>query len=254
MNIVEIRHITLGEGRPKTCTSIVGTTRESIYAECIKLKSLPVDIIEWRVDWYEAGKDVKAILEILKEIRTLIAERSLLFTIRTSEEGGENNYTAEEYESIISQVFVYSDVDAIDVEIYKTGINAKELIQRIQAENIVVIASNHDFSKTPPKEEMVRRLQEMQTLGADVLKLAVMPQNTSDVITLLDATREMSECYATQPLVTMSMSSLGTISRLSGETFGSCMSFGSGESVSAPGQIQVSELAHILDVLHTNNE
>ena len=55
-----------------------------------------------------------------------------------------------------------------------------------------MVVSNHDFEKTPSKEEIVARLQKMQELGADLPKIAVMPQCKKDVLTLLAATEEMT--------------------------------------------------------------
>ena len=92
--------------------------------------------------------------------------------------------------------------------------------------SVRVIASNHDFYATPSKEEIIVRLIKMQELGADILKIAVMPQNSRDVITLLSATEEMARLYAERPLITMSMGGVGLISRLCGGTFGSAVTFG----------------------------
>lgn len=89
----------------------------------------------------------------------------------------------------------------------------------------------------------------MQDCGADLLKLAVMPQDAADVLTLLSATLEMSEKYAKQPVVTMSMGAKGAVSRLAGEVFGSAMTFGSAGVASAPGQVSVPELKMALEVL-----
>ena len=60
----------------------------------------------------------------------------------------------------------------------------------------------------------------MQDCGADLLKLAAMPRDAGDVLTLLSATWEMKEQYAKQPVVTMSMGAKGAVSRLAGEVFG----------------------------------
>ncbi|STS80155.1 3-dehydroquinate dehydratase [Klebsiella pneumoniae] len=65
--------------------------------------------------------------------------------------------------------------------------------------------SNHDFHKTPAQEDIIYRLRRMQDLGADLPKIAVMPQSPQDVLTLLAATLTMKEKYATRPLITMSM-------------------------------------------------
>lgn len=53
MNTVKVRNITIGEGRPKICVPIVGKTREEILKEASTFSALPVDVAEWRVDWYD---------------------------------------------------------------------------------------------------------------------------------------------------------------------------------------------------------
>ena len=113
-----------------------------------------------------------------------------------------------------------------------------------------VIASNHDFDKTPCQAELVARLKKMQEVGADILKTAVMPNSKKDVLTLLAATEEMATNYAEVPIVTMSMSKLGLISRVAGELFGSAITFGAAEKASAPGQIPAGELSEVLHILH----
>lgn len=113
-----------------------------------------------------------------------------------------------------------------------------------------MVGSNHDFFATPEKDAIVSRLRKMQEMGADIPKIAVMPKSTADVLTLLAATAEMHETYADRPIITMSMSAKGVISRLSCEAFGSAMTFGAVGQVSAPGQIPVEQLRQVLDILH----
>ena len=90
----------------------------------------------------------------------------------------------------------------------------------------------------------------MQDFDADLPKIAVMPTCRQDVLTLLSATLEMAETYADRPIITMSMSGTGVISRLTGEFFGSALTFGAATKASAPGQIPVSELETVLSVIH----
>ena len=113
-----------------------------------------------------------------------------------------------------------------------------------------VIASNHDFFKTPAKADIIYRLRKMQDMNADIPKIAVMPQNRKDVLTLLAATEEMATNYADRPIITMSMAGTGVISRLCGEVFGSSMTFGAAKKASAPGQMGVNDLSTVLDLLH----
>ena len=90
----------------------------------------------------------------------------------------------------------------------------------------------------------------MQDLGADILKIAVMPNDKKDVLKLLAATEEMANEYADRPIITMSMAGTGVISRLCGEVFGSAVTFGSAKKASAPGQIDVEDLNQVLNLLH----
>jgi 3-dehydroquinate dehydratase-1 len=82
------------------------------------------------------------------------------------------------------------------------------------------------------------------------VKIAVMPRNEEDVLILLEAMLEMRKRHATVPIVTMSMSKTGAISRISGEMFGSAITFASLGRMSAPGQIEVGKMRGVLKILH----
>ena len=84
----------------------------------------------------------------------------------------------------------------------------------------------------------------MQDMGADIPKMAVMPQTKKDVLTLLSATEEMASDYADRPIITMAMAGLGSISRIA------CEAFGSGAQASAPGQIGAEKLHQALQIVH----
>ena len=140
--------------------------------------------------------------------------------------------------------------DLIDVEIFTGDAVVSDLIAAIHESGTKVVASNHDFDRTPAQSDIVYRLRKMQDMGADIPKVAVMPQSKKDVLTLLAATEEMATDYADRPIITMSMAGLGSISRLSCEVFGSCLTFASGSMASAPGQIGAQELSRVLASVH----
>ena len=94
------------------------------------------------------------------------------------------------------------------------------------------------------------RMVQMQQAGADLPKLAVMPQTRTDVLELLSATAEMADRHPETPVITMSMGALGAVSRLSGEAFGSAMTFANPGHASAPGQISLDVVNDVLDALH----
>lgn len=250
MKGLKIRNIILGEGIPKICSSIVGITQEEIIKQAEELYDLSVDIIEWRVDWYEKCYNVEAVLKVLGMLRPIVEDKPMIFTIRTLDEGGEKAFDIEKYCELNIAAAQSGLVDIIDVEALRDEGTFCKLVEQIHHVEKYVIASNHDFQQTPTKEEIIRRLTYMQEKGADILKIAVMPQSRRDVLTLLEATVEMIETKATKPVVTMSMSGKGVVSRIAGEIFGSAMTFGTGRNASAPGQLDVNTLHTILNVLH----
>ena len=250
MNTVKVRNIEIGAGIPKICVPIVGVTREEILAAAENIKSTKADVVEWRVDWYEDIFDFTKTEATMQALREVLGEMPILFTFRTSKEGGEKAIETEAYVELNQNAAKTGLVDLVDVEAF-TGDDAVKAVVDIAHENgVKVIASNHDFHKTPEKEEIVSRLRKMQELGADIPKIAVMPQNKKDVLTLLAATEEMVSEYADRPIITMSMSGTGVISRLCGEVFGSALTFGAVGKVSAPGQMGIEDLTTVLGLLH----
>ena len=141
-------------------------------------------------------------------------------------------------------------IDMVDVEMFSGDDTVSALVRCAHACQVKVVGSNHDFQKTPAKEEIVARLRRMQELDADILKIAVMLRSKKDVLTLLAATEEMCSEYANRPVITMSMDGMGVISRLCGEAFGSAVTFGSAGKASAPGQVEAGELRRVFTLLH----
>ena len=250
MNTVKVRNIEIGSGVPKICVPIVGVTKDEIIAEAKTFDSIPVDVVEWRVDWFEDVFDTDKVLDVAKDLQTVLKDTPILFTFRTAKEGGEKAISNEDYKALNMAVAKSGYVDLIDVEAFTGEEIVKSMIQEAHSYGVKVIASNHDFDATPEKDEIVRRLRMMQDYGADIPKMAVMPRNKQDVLTLLSATLEMSEQFAARPIITMSMAGTGVVSRLTGETFGSALTFGAATKASAPGQINVNELAQVLDIIH----
>ena len=251
MTPVKVRNIVIGEGIPKICVPIVGVTKEEIIAEAKTFDSIPVDVVEWRVDWFENVFDTEAVIGVLKELREVLGETALLMTFRTSREGGEKAIDAEAYAALNIAAAKSGYTDLVDVEVFTRDAIVSRIIKEAHDAGVKVVASNHDFDKTPEKDDIVGRLRKMQELGADIPKIAVMPQNKKDVLTLLSATEEMYSTYADRPIITMSMAGTGVISRLCGEVFGSALTFGAAKKASAPGQIGVNDLNTVLNVLHS---
>lgn len=250
MKTVKMRNMVLGEGMPKICVPIVASTKDGIIEEARNIKNLPADIVEWRVDWFENVFEFDKVKDVLKELRETLGDMPVLMTFRTSKEGGEKSIDDEAYAELNIKAAETGLVDAVDVEVFTGDEVVKRIIEGAHAAGVKVVASNHDFDKTPDKDDIVRRLCKMQELGADVPKIAVMPQSKKDVLTLLAATEEMATEHADRPIITMSMAGTGVISRLAGEVFGSALTFGAAAKASAPGQMGVEDLKDVLTKLH----
>lgn len=250
MEVVKARNVIIGKGRPKICVPIVAATQEEILKEAGLMVNLPADLVEWRADWYEDAADLPKVLETGEKLREILGDVPLLFTFRTESEGGEGNMGVEDYIALNKAVAESGHADLLDVELFTGDEAVMIIIEHAHRHQVKVIVSSHDFRKTPSKEEMLGRMRKMQALGADIPKIAVMPQIKRDVITLLEVTLEMSEHYAKGPVITMSMAEAGVVSRLAGEAFGSAVTYGAAGRKSAPGQLDVEELYQALKVIH----
>ena len=242
MNTVQVKNVTIGEGLPKIIVPIVGQTKDEIIAAAKSFANVELDIVEWRVDWFEGVFDFDQVKDVAQALRDVLQDTPILFTFRTAKEGGEKAIEPEAYVELNQNIAKTGLVDLVDVEAFTGDDYVAQIIEVAHQNNVKVVASNHDFDKTPDQADIVSRLRKMQEQGADIPKIAVMPNNKKDVLTLLAATEEMATNYADRPIITMSMAGTGLISRLCGEVFGSAATFGAVGKVSAPGQMNAADL------------
>ncbi|WP_434586381.1 type I 3-dehydroquinate dehydratase [Klebsiella sp. R390] len=246
---ITVKNITFQEGTTLICVPLIGKTLDELKIHAHTLAEAGADLIEWRVDHFTGVRDDKQIRLALTEIRQILATIPLLFTFRSHKEGGETELDDDAYFALNRLAVASGLVDLIDIELFNEETQIRALVADAHAAGVKVIMSNHDFQKTPPQNEIVDRLCRMQELGADLPKIAVMPQSPQDVLTLLSATLTMKEQHATRPLITMSMGKMGGVSRVTGRLFGSAMTFGSVGQASAPGQIAVGKLRELMELL-----
>lgn len=245
LNIKDIKKM-----KNKIIAPVTGKTLEEIMEQAkAAVETNAADLIEWRADFYFFNKNLnkKNLLDALKNLREILGETPLIFTLRTKPEGGEININFKEYKELNLIAAQSGLVDIIDIEIINKNIN--NLISDIKNFSAVVIGSKHDFSATPEKDEIIKILLKAKNAGADILKAAFMPKKNRDVINLIAASAEFHEKYPDELILTISMGSLGMISRTALEISGSFATFGAVGNISAPGQIQAVELKKILDIL-----
>ena len=172
MNTVKVRDIEIGAGAPKIIVPIVGVTKNDIIEEAKTFHSIPVDVVEWRVDWFEGVFDFAQVEDVLKDLREALGNIPLLMTFRTSKEGGEKAIEPAAYAELNIKAAQTGYVDLVDVEIFTGDDIVKKIIDGAHAAGVKVIASNHDFFKTPAKADIIYRLRKMQDMNADIPKIA----------------------------------------------------------------------------------
>jgi 3-dehydroquinate dehydratase-1 len=252
--VITIRQKEFGRGTPNLCIPITETNLEGLGKIGRLIAKTPHDMVEWRADFFHQVRDAAACCEALTLLRTLLPNDPILFTIRTQPEMGEITLSAEKYVELNLHVIEDGIADLIDVELSFGDEIVQHLIEAAHRKGVYVLVSRHDKEGTPSTEQIVSTLSHMQTLGADLVKFAVMPHTSRDVLKLLDATLTMQEHHADTPVVTMAMGRLGALSRVSGELFGSAITFGALERASAPGQLPAEQLSLFLKALHLESK
>ena len=246
---VNVRNRIFGGEKTLACIPMVAVTREALLKEADICASMNPDIIEWRVDSFELAGDAEATSRTLVEMAPLLNGIPIIFTFRIAREGGAKEYTQEERLATIKACLETSYADVIDIE----ACNEPEFIAAVKetvvANNSRLIISAHNFKSTPSEEEMIAILEHEQELGADIPKLAVMPQSFDDVLALMRATYRARTGNVIQPMITMSMAEVGKISRVIGNLYGSDLSFVVGQNASAPGQIPMNTARELWTLL-----
>ena len=246
---MKIKGTEVGTGRPLICVPVLEKTKEEVIKEVEYLVKSDADMIEWRLDAFEHYTDYNEVREILQQIAPLLKKKLFLYTFRTAKQGGVVSVDRETFNDLHDLAAESDCVDLIDLEFFEEEHPARK-IRKLHKQGLKVIASHHDFYETPDREVMKMLLEQMCAGGADIVKLAVMPQNMEDVLKLLSVTYEFKEENPDTPVITMSMGKMGMISRLCGESFGSAITFAAHKKASAPGQMEMHEVADILERIH----
>lgn len=234
---------------PLICTPLVGRTKERVLAEALTVLAKKPDAIEWRVDFFDGIGAVDAVLDTVRALRAAAGKLPIIFTCRSSKEGGQRvaideRQVVELYEAVAASRLV----DFIDFELGNDPEHVRRVREGTRAHEIRLILSYHNTSYTPGVEYLVDRFLEAERLGADVAMVQVMPRNRADVLRLLAATAEADD-KARIPLISMAVGPLGSVTRMVGGLFGSGLSFAVGEASSAPGQIPIGDLKTVYDII-----
>lgn len=201
------------------------------------------DVIEVAQDCIEKGADILEFrIDALKEpdiseIRQTIEEINFptIATNRINTEGGSFNGSEEERINILYECCDLADY--VDIELQSDD----EYINKIKETGVTTIVSYHDFEKTPDLNEIMYIVEKEHELG-DIAKVAFMPQNLEDTLTILAV---LSHCKDT---IAISMGDLGSYTRVMASKFDSPITFAAGRDATAPGQIDIETMKALLNM------
>jgi 3-dehydroquinate dehydratase-1 len=244
---IKVGGVPLAKGAvPAICTPLVGHTRDQLLGELATVLPKQPDLIEWRADYFSAIADTKLVIETARAMKAAARGVPILFTRRSASEGGERVSIPEPaVVELYAAVCAARCVDIVDYELSNAADDFGRLRSVSREHGIAMIGSYHNFQSTPPIDALVAKFRDADTRGADIGKVAVMPKEPNDVLTLLAATCEASRTLEI-PLISMSMGPFGSVSRMTGGVFGSALTFAVGKASSAPGQIPIEELRMVL--------
>jgi 3-dehydroquinate dehydratase-1 len=189
-----------------------------------RLRQGEVDFLEWRADFLGTG--------IVK------SKIPWIVTARHPAEGGQNAMSAAARREALLELLPAAAL--VDVEIRSLG-GMEKVLSEARKAGAGIIASFHDFKKTPSTARLEALLKKAADAGADVLKLATHTDTPGDVARLLDLFEK-----APLPLAVMGMGPLGMASRVMLAAAGSALNYGWLHQPNVTGQWSAKDLRGIL--------
>lgn len=192
-----------------------------------RLKTKDIDFLEWRADFLGTG----------------IVETQIpwIVTARHPAEGGQNAMSSTARREALLELLPSASL--VDVEIRSLrGMDG--VLTEARRAGIGVIASFHDFKKTPPSSRLGDLVKQAADAGADVLKIAARTVSPGDVARLLDLLDR-----SPLPLALMGMGPLGMASRVMLAAAGSVLNYGWLHRPNVTGQWAARELRGILKTI-----
>lgn len=206
---------------------IVAAVSEDAPRKAREAREAGADAVEVRIDMYTGGTE-----GALDDLRDCDA----LPVIATDRAAG--NETEEERIKTLVAATEYAE--AVDIDVSSPDDSIESVVNAARSEDTAVIASHHDFEGTPSIDSMMGTLESAWEVG-DVAKLAVTPEDEGDVLDLLRLTLEARD-GGDGPFCAISMGALGSYTRFVAPLYGSCLTYASYGSGTAPGQLTVREL------------
>ncbi|MFB6179860.1 MAG: type I 3-dehydroquinate dehydratase [Halorientalis sp.] len=202
------------------------------------------DAVEFRMDL--ADDPLSALAEYDGEL-------PIIATNRVEWEGGEAADDEARLDALCTAA-EHEAVEAIDIELEAlVSGDGGYVVNFAHDHGASVIASTHDFERTPEPPKL-RQLLDQASSHGDVGKLAVTAATTDDVLELLAATR--ASTAGDQRVATMAMGEAGRHSRAVAPLYGSKIGYAPVDpaDATAPGQYDLATLRELVTQLSSGED
>lgn len=218
----------------KICAVVTGRTIEEFISNLIRIQKT-YEFVELRVDYINDFN-----IDMISQIRLVLKVKSI-FTCRLKKYGGSFPDTKKSKLNEIIQKANNLRFDYIDIDL--------GIIKSIEIKNkkSKLIASYHNFDKTPNLEELDKITIKMKNSEADIYKYATMVNNVEDLNRIY---RLLIEKENNENVIALGMGEKGRISRIISPLLGGYLTYASSNGgKSAPGQIDLSKLNSVYNVI-----
>ena len=165
---VDARGRKLGGDTPLLCAPLVGRTRARLLAEATRVLKQKPDLVEWRVDFFDAIGDAGAVVEAARALREVVGKRPVVFTCRVESGGGERiTLGREAIVALYDAVAASGLVDFVDFEMDNDPDHVRRVRETTRQHGVRLILSYHNLAYTPGLEYLIDRVLEAERLGAD---------------------------------------------------------------------------------------
>ncbi len=244
-----------GTGMPAVCACLQGSDFQQVLDVHAAYRQEAVDLFEWRTDYLveQGWKDLEGINATLEKMKAQ-DRRPIILTLRSEEEGGHTFISPRDYRETIQAYALTAQAPLLDIEAFGVEKGMEQdlvefLVSLAKENGKKVILSNHNFEETPPQRDIYQRLERMQAMGADLPKVAYMPQEEKDVHQLLAAAQAYWKKNQ-RPFIALSMGALGQKTRLLAGKVGSRITFAAGKGATAPGQFPAQDMRQALENIY----
>jgi 3-dehydroquinate dehydratase-1 len=211
--------------KEKIAVVLVGNENESELIDVLR----NVKYVELRIDEFLKNFEKENIIEWIKKIRR-IGENEIIGTVRWYKEAGESPFYIPDKKRLEIYREISDYVDIVDVEIKsKIFENVNEIVK---VKNKKIIASYHNFKKTPDYKILKKIVKKGKNKSADFVKIATKVNSQKNLFTLIKLTFE----YSKKIKLIITPMSAGLIERLIPLSFGSYLTYVSLNQKTASGQ------------------